>query len=58
MSDENKKDDISSIVPHVTPMQEGMNAMKEIFDSYIDAGFTENQAIKLVAQMIKNSGEE
>lgn len=39
-------------------MFEAGKALKDLFDSLIESGFTEGQAIQLVAEMVKNGGNE
>ncbi len=41
----------------VTPLVQAANATKELYDSYISAGFNEDQAIRLTMNAINHSNE-
>lgn len=38
-------------IPNVSPLYQAAIAMKEAFDSFIEAGFTEDQTIKILVSM-------
>lgn len=42
----------------LTALQESSIASKEMFDSLVTAGFSENQSLKLLAYMIKAVSDE
>ncbi len=47
-------------LPHFTPAEVGAVSLYEMFRSYLKAGFTERQALILIAEMIAahNRGKE
>lgn len=57
-NNEKKGNDQENLIPVLTDMAISALSMKEMFDSWIEAGFTENQAIGLLAKVIVESGKE
>ena len=41
-----------------SPALEAAMALHEMFETFVKAGFTESQALKLVVEFLKSSGKE
>lgn len=61
-NNEKEENGENNIIPFVTDMAVAAIGMKEMFDSWLEAGFTESQAIELLAKVLadgaRNSGTD
>lgn len=58
MDDDEKVNAKASELEHFMELSAGSSGMKEMFDSHVAAGFTENQTLKFMAYLIILSAQE
>jgi len=44
--------------PFTSPLAEAASLMHELFESYVEGGFSEKQSLFLISQLIKNNAED